>query len=311
MIHINIEQYITKWLDYLSKERGYSHHTVIAYQNDIIEYTDFLESYLATSITLNCLSDVTTRVVRAWLANRRMGNYTPLSTLRSLASVKNFYKFLYLEEGIRNDPIFVIRGPKKPSSIPKALTQEETQKVLNNIAIFATQDWLAKRDIALLFLIYGLGLRISEALSITKNHLRSDFLKVLGKGSKERVIPWINIVKDNIEEYLASVPYILEMDDPIFLGKIGRKLQAPVFRRQLMKLRRSLGLPESVTPHTFRHNFATHLLENGADLKAIGGLLGHKNLSTTQNYTKVNFSYLYAAYSSAHPLGQSKNTNKT
>ena len=310
-MHIKLEQYIAKWLEYLSGERGYAKNTLIAYKKDIIEYTDFLHLYLDTPVSLNILADVTSRLFRAWLAQRRMKHYTGLSTLRSLSSVRNFYRFLYIEEGISNDTIFATKGPKKPSSIPKALTKNETKKVLENIELFARANWLAKRDVALLFVIYGLGLRISEALSITKHHLNGEFLKILGKGSRERVIPWINIVKNYIEEYLASVPYNLAMDNPIFLGKMGRTLQAPVFRRQLMQLRRNLGLPESVTPHTFRHNFATHLLENGADLKAIGELLGHKNLSTTQNYTKVNFSHLYATYLSAHPFGKSQNSNNT
>jgi integrase/recombinase XerC len=207
-----------------------------------------------------------------------------------------------------NNIIFSISGPKKPDSVPKALSEADTENAIDKINNFSKESWLGKRDIAILMLIYSAGLRISEILSITKKHLEADNIKITGKGGVDRILPWIDSVKLTILDYLSELPYYIEDNVPIFLGRNGKKLQAAVFRRQLMKLRRAFGLPESTTPHTFRHNFATHLLENGADLRSIQELLGHKNLSTTQNYTKVNFQHLYSTYLSSHPLAKSKKT---
>lgn len=163
------------------------------------------------------------------------------------------------------------------------------------------------RNKALLILIYASGLRISEALSITKIHLQNlDFIKVVGEGNKERVIPWLPIVRSLIEEYLKLLPYDLNDQEPIFRGKQGKKLQPPVFNRELIKLRRFYGLPEYLTAHSFRHSFASHLLENGADLRSIQELLGHKSLSTTQSYTKTNIKHLEAVYNVSHPIKKEK-----
>jgi integrase/recombinase XerC len=255
---------------------------------------------------LDDIFNITIRTIRSWLAKRKINKFSNSSTLRALSSIKNFYKFLYLETGTMNDIIFSISGPKKTNLLPKALSKDNTEYAINNIANFSKEQWIAKRDVAILTLIYGSGLRISEILSITKKHLKEEIIRIVGKGKKERIVPWIDYVKNSINDYLNCIPYEIEENSPVFLGKNGKKLQAPVFRRQLTKLRRALGLPESTTPHTFRHNFATDLLENGADLRSIQELLGHKNLSTTQNYTKVNFQHLYNSYISAHPLAKEK-----
>lgn len=296
----------SKWLIYLEHERHYSNNTIISYQTDLENFVEFLNSYNGKSSKLDDIFNITIRTIRSWLAKRKINKFSNSSTLRALSSIKNFYKFLYLETGTMNDIIFSISGPKKTNLLPKALSKDNTEYAINNIANFSKEQWIAKRDVAILTLIYGSGLRISEILSIKKKHLKEEIIRIVGKGKKERIVPWIDYVKNSINDYLNCIPYEIEENSPVFLGKNGKKLQAPVFRRQLTKLRRALGLPESTTPHTFRHNFATDLLENGADLRSIQELLGHKNLSTTQNYTKVNFQHLYNSYISAHPLAKEK-----
>jgi integrase/recombinase XerC len=297
---------INKWNLYLEHELSYSKNTILSYENDLKNFLAFLNDYTNKTISLKDLETLTTRTIRAWLAKRRIDKFSNSSTIRALSSVKNFYKFLYLETGEVNDSIFSISGPKKAESVPKALSIQDTEYAISKIKNFSKDEWIGRRDIAMLLLIYSSGLRISEILSITKKDLNRDIIRIIGKGEKERIIPWIESVKTLIFNYIESVPYSLAEDSPIFLGKNGKTLQAPVFRRQLIKLRRALGLPESTTPHTFRHNFATHLLENGADLRSIQELLGHKNLSTTQNYTKVNFQHLYSTYLSSHPFGKNR-----
>lgn len=174
---------------------------------------------------------------------------------------------------------------------------------LDHIEEYGNSQWIEVRNKALLVLIYASGLRISEALSITKLHLQNlEFIKIMGKGSKERVIPWLTIARNLITEYLEKLPYELKDDEPIFRGKQGKKLQPPVFNRELIKLKRFYGLPEHLSAHSFRHSFASHLLENGADLRSIQELLGHKSLSTTQSYTKTSIKHLEMAYVTAHPI---------
>ena len=308
MVKYSLKEIINHWISYLEHEISYAKNTILSYENDLQNFVQFLNSYYNKNIELIDIENINIRTIRAWLAKRKIAKFSNSSTLRSLSSIKNFYKFLYLQTGKMNNIIFSISGPKKPESVPKALSEEDTENAIDNINNFSKESWLGKRDIAILMLIYSAGLRISEILSVTKKHLESDNIKITGKGGVDRILPWIDSVKLSILDYLSELPYHIEDNVPIFLGRNGKKLQPAVFRRQLMKLRRAFGLPESTTPHTFRHNFATHLLENGANLRSIQELLGHKNLSTTQNYTKVNFQHLYSTYLSSHPFAKSKKT---
>jgi integrase/recombinase XerC len=292
---------IKDWLKYLELERSYSHHSIISYHNDLKAYLEFLHDYNGEEITLRALMNADLRTVRSWLAKRKNQDYSPTSSARALSSIKNFYKFLHYSKGATNNIIFSARAPKKAKPLPKALSVEDTTLAINKIEHYGKNDWLSLRDKALLLLIYASGLRISEALSLTKQHLLQDNIRILGKGNKERLIPWIKLAKSTIEEYLNLIPYDVSTG-PIFLGERGKSLQAPVFRGQLINLRRHLGLPEYLTPHAFRHSFATHLLENGADLRSIQELLGHTSLSTTQRYTKVNIKRLSDVYKDSHPI---------
>lgn len=296
-----MQDVIKDWLKYLELERAYSHHSIISYHNDLKSYIEFLRDYNGEEITLTTFINADLRLIRSWLAKRKSQDYSATSSARALSSIKNFYKFLHYAKGSENNIIFSARSPKKPKPLPKALSVEDAMMAINKIENYAKNDWLSLRDKALLMLIYASGLRISEALSLTRQHLLEDNIRIIGKGNKERLIPWIHSAKSIIAQYLAVVPYDVTTG-PIFLGERGGALQAPVFSKQLINLRRHLGLPEYLTPHAFRHSFATHILENGGDLRSIQELLGHTSLSTTQRYTKVNIKRLSDIYNNSHPL---------
>ncbi len=295
-----MQKLIEAWLKYLEHEKGYSQHTIDAYKNDIDNYLNFLKNYQAEEVTIEHILSADLRLIRSWLAMRKIDDYAATSSARGLSSIKNFYKFLHIHLGKTNNAIFAARSPKKPKPLPRALSIDDTFMSIDSIEDFAQNNWLALRDKALLLLIYASGMRISEALSITKNHLLEDHIKILGKGNKERLIPWIPISKKLIERYMEIVPYDVSSGQ-IFLSKRGKPLIRATFSKQLIAMRRGLGLPEHMTPHAFRHSFATHLLGNGADLRAIQELLGHRSLSTTQRYTKVDLNRLSTVYNQCFP----------
>ncbi|XVN40574.1 MAG: tyrosine recombinase XerC [Rickettsia endosymbiont of Argas persicus] len=303
MLDIQIQELIDKWQKYLALQKNYSNHTLISYNNDLKHFFKFMNYYNSDIVTIDHIKNADIRLVRSWLAKRKCDNFVTSSVARGLSAVKNFYKFLEKTTQIHNHVVFSIKSPKKSKLLPKALSKEEIDISLSHIEEYGNIRWIELRNKALLILIYASGLRISEALSITKLHVQNqEFIKILGKGNKERIIPWLSIARDLVKEYLQALPYELQDDEPIFKGKQGKKLQPPVFNRELIKLKHFYGLSEHLSAHSFRHSFASHLLENGADLRSIQELLGHKSLSTTQSYTKTSIKHLETAYVTAHPI---------
>ncbi len=295
---------IQSWQEYLSVQKNYSDHTIDSYRRDLFNFLSFISSYEEKQISLKSIENVDVRLMRSWLAGRVRDKYNSSSSARALSSVKNFYRFLEKKHELKCHSIYVVQTPKKSKILPKALTKEEAYSALDNIGMLGSQPWVHLRNKSLLTLIYASGLRISEALSITKKHLNNkEFLTITGKGNKQRQIPWIEESYLLIKQYLDILPYYIEEDAPIFRGVRGAPLQRSSFSKELVTLRRTLGLPEHLSCHSFRHSFATHLLENGADLRSIQDLLGHQSLSTTQRYTKINRKHLESAYNKAHPLG--------
>lgn len=300
--NLELSKIINDWQTYLGIQRNYSVHTLQSYLNDFNHFLKFIEHYHSEIATLNTIESIDIRFVRSWLSARLTENFSSVSNARALSSVKNFYKYLEKKHSINCHAIFIVQSPKKPKSLPKALTKQDAQIALHNIEMLGDEEWIHIRNKALLTLIYASGLRISEALSLTKKHLENhEFIKITGKGNKERVIPWINEVRELVIKYTYILPYNIQTHEPIFRGKRGAPLQRAVFNRELIHLRRMLGLPEHLSSHAFRHSFATHLLENGANLRSIQDLLGHQSLSTTQRYTKINKNYLESVYNKAHP----------
>lgn len=301
-----MKEVINNWHDYLTLQRNYSAHTTTSYLHDLNHFLAFLTEYNAAPLALENLAQVDLRAFRSWLAKRHGQEYIAASNARALSAIKNFYNFLEKSYGIKCHILYSVRTPKKAKLIPKSLSENEAQISIDHIDEFGKMPWIELRNKALLVLLYASGLRISEALSLTKDDLKNpEFIKITGKGRKERILPWLEIAKNLIEQYLAMLPYDIKDNEQIFRGKMGKVLQPAVFGRELIALRRFYGLPEHLTPHAFRHSFATHLLENGADLRAIQDLLGHQSLSTTQIYTKINLKHLENVYNQSHPIAKS------
>lgn len=290
------------WLDYLSSERRFSDHTASNYGRDVLMFLAFVLDHSGGLATPKILSNFTLNDLRSFLAARKMAGLSARSMARTLSALRNFYKYLDRRENIKNSAISEIRTPKVGKTIPRPLSIDGTEKMLDNISSAAQDNWIKARDIAVVTLLYGCGLRISEALSLNrKDRPKGDSVIIRGKGSKERVVPVLPVVVEAIGDYIARCPIALKDDDPLFIGKRGKRLGARAVQKAMERTRRALGLPESATPHALRHSFATHLLSAGGDLRTIQELLGHANLSTTQHYTDVDSEALLKIYEKAHP----------
>jgi integrase/recombinase XerC len=246
---------------------------------------------------------------RAWLARRSRDKLARSSTARALSSVRGFFRFLDRRGLAANAAIALVRTPKLPKSVPRALPVGDTRDLLAEAEGDVAIEWIGRRDTAILTLLYGAGLRIAEALSLDKRTVeallrdRSTSLAITGKGGKQRIVPLLPAVTTALAAYRATCPFLAAAapDDRFFIGARGAALDPGVVQRAVRRLREQLGLPESVTPHALRHSFATHLLGAGGDLRTIQELLGHASLSTTQRYTDVDATRLAAVYRSAHP----------
>ena len=292
---------ILAWEEWMRHGKQASEHTLVSYHTDLRHFLSFLSEHLGGRINFKALSKLEAKDFRAWLASRA-GEFQATSTARALSTIKSFYRYLGKESHVKNDALFHIRGPKLKKSLPKALGEDQAGQAIAAIGTQHSEEWINKRDLALLVLIYGCGLRISEALSLTRRDAPTgDSLRIIGKGNKERMVPVLPIVQTAIADYLASCPHPLTPTSPLFLGKRGKALDPAIFQLQIRKVRAALGLPTTATPHAFRHSFATHLLSAGGDLRSIQELLGHSSLSTTQRYTHVDKERLMNAYKNAHP----------
>ena len=296
-----LQQTIATWEEWLTHVKRASRHTIIAYRIDLGHFCRFLSLHLGAEVSLTDLKNLEPKDIRAWLASRT-ATFEAASTARALSTIKSFFRWLGKQGIVKNAAIFHIRSPKIKKSLPRALAETQASSALSAIGTQHDEDWVNKRDLALLVLIYGCGLRIGEALSLRYSDIPTgDTLTITGKGNKQRMVPVLPVVKEAIADYAAACPYPFSPTSPLFLGQRGKALDPAIFQLQLRKLRRALGLPESATPHAFRHSFATHLLSAGGDLRSIQELLGHASLSTTQRYTHVDKDRLLKAYTTAHP----------
>lgn len=297
-----IEQ-IHRWQGWLAGERRFSAHTVDAYSRDLSLFFKFLHEYQRSLPTIEDLQKLEVRAFRAFLSARADNHLEKTSMARELSTLRNFYKYLSLQNIPNNSAISIISSPRLPKTLPKALDVDQTFNVLDIAGNFAKNEWQGLRDIAIFTILYGCGLRISEALSLNHGDINhNDFLKIKGKGNKERLVPVLPVVVEKINAYLAACPYDIKNGEPLFLGARGERLSPRIVQRTLEKIRAYLGLPDTLTPHALRHSFATHLLAEGTNLRAIQELLGHASLSTTQRYTDVQIETLQKEYHKAHPL---------
>lgn len=300
----DLAAHLNKWNDYLKFEKQVSKHTLRAYSTDLSHFVTFLNGHLGKEPGLNDLSEVGIREFRSWMSRKAMDGAGNASRARSLSGVKNFLRWLDKNGIMHNAAINIVRSPKLPHKLPRPLAEKQAIEVLNSITIFNDykDDWIGLRDRALFTLLYGCGLRINEALDLDIKDLpRDGFLRVIGKGDKERQVPVLDLVETVLNTYRESCPFAEEAERPLFLGIRGKRLNQGVAQKAMRDLRVVLELPANITPHALRHSFATHLLQNGANLREIQELLGHASLSTTQRYTEVDAKELMRIHKAAHP----------
>ncbi|WP_106752705.1 tyrosine recombinase XerC [Pannonibacter carbonis] len=295
---------VTAWLDHLGDERRLADKTLVAYERDVTQFLQFLALHLGGAPGVEEIRSLAPSDFRAFLARRRNAGVGSRSLARGLAGIRSFLGFLERRGEVNAAAAGAVRPPRQPRSLPKPLSVVDARAVTSGDLALEAAPWIEARNAAVLTLLYGCGLRISEALSLT---LRSAplpttrSLRIVGKGGKERIVPLLPAVGEAIAAYLRLCPYQLEPDGPLFVGVRGGPLSPRLVQMAVEKLRGALGLPDSATPHALRHSFATHLLASGGDLRSIQELLGHASLSTTQIYTEVDAARLLLAYDKAHP----------
>ncbi|MEN3971624.1 tyrosine recombinase XerC [Sphingomicrobium sp. XHP0235] len=294
---------VARWSTHLEHDRRLSAHTVRAYTATGHRFIRFLGTYRGEEIALDALLDLPATDLRAFLAERRAEGLGAASAGRELSAVKSLLTFV-AKAAMREPNLPRTRAPKRPKTLPRPVAPADVTALAETARDHREVDWIGKRDLAILLLLYGSGLRIAEAMALRARVLPiGDTVRVTGKGGKERVVPIVPAVAQAIEAYAELCPWPLDKDGPLFRGARGGPLSADLVRRAVRNARRELGLPESLTPHALRHSFASHLLAAGADLRSLQELLGHASLSSTQIYTKVDAARLLDVYRNAHPRG--------
>lgn len=289
------------WLQHLDAVRRLSPKTVEAYRRDLGQFISFLASHLGGPVSLKDLGQLRAADLRAFMADRRSNGIGSRSLARMLSSAKSFFSWLERQGHPAGQALHLISAPKSSKSLPRALTVNEARNAVAVTGELEERPWVAARDMAVLSLCYGAGLRIAEALAVTRADLDSQSLRVTGKGGKTRMVPLIAPVRTSIDTYLELCPFRPAASDPLFRGVRGGPLSPRLIQQRMVQVRSALGLPPNASPHALRHSFATHLLGKGGDLRAIQELLGHASLSSTQIYTRIDTDHLLDAYNKAHP----------
>lgn len=299
---------ISDWQNWLGSERRASPHTLSSYGRDLASFLDFLTEHLGSVPDLAALDALEPTDFRAFLAARTNAGIGRSSLARGLSTLRGFFRFLDRRGFAANAALAAVRTPKLPKLVPKPLSAEDAGLALDRIVELAEEPWIGKRDLAILTLLYGCGLRLSEALGLTRAEapLKPGMIAITGKGRKTRSVPVLPAVSAAIADYLTLCPHSLGPKAPLFVGVRGGPLNPRLVQRQMQRLRALLDLPETATPHALRHSFATHLLAGGGDLRTIQELLGHASLSTTQRYTAVDAERLIGVYDRAHPRAKAK-----
>lgn len=293
----------SSWLDALAHEKRASVHTLRAYGDDVARFLAFQEQHLGGRLDARALSRLSAADVRAFITKRRAEGLGPRGVQRALAAVRSFFRHL-AREGIADNPApRTVRSQRIPRTLPRPLSESDSARAIAEAGLHDV-EWLAARDTALLTLLYGCGLRISEALGLTRGDVPlAASLTILGKGRKERVVPVLPAVREAIGFYADRIPFAGAPGAPLFLSRRGKAMSAREAQALMQRLRSRLGLSERATPHALRHSFATHILAGGGDLRAVQELLGHASLSTTQTYTEIDTKTLMDVYARAHPRG--------
>ena len=300
----DLQAAIARWRLHLGSERRLAERTLEAYGRDVTQFLRFMSGHLGNPPTVAVLGRLTVTDMRAFLSDRRRADVGARTVARGLAGIRSLLRFLERDAGISAAALRVLRTPKQPKTLPKPIDAERALSMSEPGEQLSPTPWIAARDAAVLSLLYGSGLRISEALSLTQGEAPragTESLRILGKGGKTRLVPVLPYVVDAVSRYLSLLPYVSGAEAPLFVGEKGGPLRARVVQRTVEQMRGALGLPPSATPHALRHSFATHLLASSGDLRTVQELLGHVSLSTTQIYTAVDGDRLLAVYDQAHP----------
>ena len=303
-INKETQKCLASWITYLDRNLNYSKNTINAYITDIYYFLQFIFKHYEEPITLELLDKLQVHDFRSWLAYRKRQSIACISNNRTLSSIKNFYKFLKSYHNVDNQNINHIKIAKLNKPLPRALSVKSAVEIMNTIDKISKVPWVGQRNKSIVYLLYGCGLRVGEALDLRVSDFSDEFTKitVLGKGKKERELHLLPIIKDQITQYISDCPYNPVGSNYIFFGEKGGRLNPDVFRKTIRKLKMELCLPSFTSPHSLRHSFATHLLaSSGGDLRTIQELLGHKNLSTTQRYIKVDMNHLMKNFVNFHP----------
>ncbi|MEM6409516.1 MAG: tyrosine recombinase XerC [Pseudomonadota bacterium] len=296
---------LESWLAHLSALRAASESTIEAYRHDVLGFMAFISGHFGDQTGLKPLQNVRNTDMRAWMAHERGRGVAARSLARQLSAVKSFYRWFAERDGFEPTAVLSTRAPKFQKKLPRPLAEDAAIAMIETVELQSAKDWVAARDVAVVTLLYGCGLRISEALSLKGRDVPlSDVIRITGKGQKERVVPVLAAARDAVARYARLAPFELEPEAALFRGVRGGPLSARMIAKAMETARHQLGLPATATPHAMRHSFATHLLEAGGDLRAIQELLGHASLSTTQAYTAVDTARLMEVYDKAHPRAQ-------
>ncbi len=292
------------WLQMLAHERRASPHTLRAYGDDVSTFLGFQAGHVGGTISDKTLAKLSPADIRAFITARRSEGLGAGGVQRALAAIRSFYKFLAREGILENAAARSIRTPRVRRALPRPLSVDDAQRAIDEAGEHDV-EWLGARDAALLTLLYGAGLRISEALGLKRGDIPlGETLTVLGKGRKERSVPVLPLLNETLEAYVGKIPFTGAPSSPLFLSRRGHPMSAREAQGLMQKLRGRLGLPERATPHALRHSFATHILQGGGDLRSVQELLGHASLSTTQIYTAIDTRQLLETYAKAHPRGR-------
>lgn len=305
---IGLSEQLKLWHDHLAFEKQVSQHTLYNYLLDITSFLAFSKDHSGELVSLENLSIFPLRHFRSFLAYRVSQNTSAVSNKRAVSALKNFYRFLEKHSSAHNAHLYELTSPKAEKKLPKPLSQNKITELSSLGDLYHKQQkWVQYRDEALIMLLYGCGLRISEALNLNIKDLNPYGLRVRGKRKKERILPMIPLVYQKLEAYLEARPLHPAAEAPLFVGTKGARLNPRTFQKNMEKMRLAYGLPATATPHSLRHSFASHLLAGGADLRSIQELLGHDSLASTQVYTKLEDKVLFETYMKTHPRAQGKN----
>ncbi|PVA05822.1 tyrosine recombinase XerC [Thalassorhabdomicrobium marinisediminis] len=302
MVSAALSEALGEWLEQQRSLNGAAENTLSAYQTDVLGFLGFMTQHNGAAQGLGPVSRITVSDMRSWMAHERARGVAARSLARSLSAVKSFYRWLAEREGFEPTAVLTTRSPKFQKKLPRPLAVDAARAMIDTVEMQARAPWIALRDVAVVTLLYGCGLRISEALGLTGADVPlPETLRIRGKGGKERLVPVIPAARSAVSAYLRACPYPAEPEAPVFRGARGGPLYPKAIQSVMAQARMQLGLPATATPHALRHSFATHLLNAGGDLRSIQELLGHASLSTTQAYTAVDTARLMEVYDKAHP----------